>query len=326
MDTRKVQITGKSTYIVTLPKKWALESGLEAGSAVNISYQDDGSLLIEPPKPKKTPETSKKKKVKKDNIEEIKRDIIGTYIMGGYQLLEVKGKNKPKKVESMVRELCRDLIGFEIVEVQDSKIVIQDFLDTEEFTIEAGLKRMSSLVFLMLNDLLEALQAHDPETLRDIIDRDSEVDRMFFLLSKLYISRLNLKKPSKSDRLSLIEAFHYRLAAGELERVGDHTVKIAKNLENVELSKAGAARIGEIGRFAQQLVSDSVSSFRLSDVQLANRVLKQKELFEEELLGLASGEGPLESVPSIEIIIDSFSRIKDYAGNIAELTIDLSQL
>lgn len=326
MDTRKVQITGKSTYIVTLPKKWAIESGLEAGSAVNISYQDNGSLVIAPPKPKKTPATSKKKKIKKDNIDEIKRDIIGTYIMGGYQFLEVKRKNRPKEVESMVRDLCRDLIGFEIVEVQDSKIVIQDFLDTEEFTIEAGLKRMSSLVFLMLNDLLDALQARDPEALRDTIARDTEVDRMYFLLSKLYISRLNLKKPSKSDRLNLIEAFYYRLAAGDLERVGDHTVKIARNLEKVELPEDGAARIGEIGRFAQQLVSDSVSSFRLSDVQLANKVLKQKEAFEEDLLGLAPVIGPLAVVPSIEIVLDSFSRIKDYAGNIAELTIDLSQL
>jgi len=46
MDTRKVQVTGKSTYIVTLPKKWAVDSGLVAGSLVRISYQDDGSIAI----------------------------------------------------------------------------------------------------------------------------------------------------------------------------------------------------------------------------------------------------------------------------------------
>ncbi len=122
-----------------------------------------------------------------------------------------------QEVKNEIRELCKVLIGFEIVEADSSRILIQDILDTDEFTIEAGFKRMSSLVFLMFNDLLDSLRAADPEIIRDIISRDEDVDKIFFLLSKLFTSRLNLKKASKNDRLSLIEAFYYRLAASELE-------------------------------------------------------------------------------------------------------------
>jgi phosphate uptake regulator len=35
-EARKVQITGKSTYMITLPKKWALDVGLQPGSLVSL--------------------------------------------------------------------------------------------------------------------------------------------------------------------------------------------------------------------------------------------------------------------------------------------------
>jgi phosphate uptake regulator len=320
METRKVQVTGKSTYILTLPKKWVTESVLVGGSSVSLSYQEDGSLVIAPPMSKK--QTAIKRLVMKENLDELKRNMIGTYIMGSCQFLEVNGVGDQQEVKSEIRDLCKVLIGFEIVEVESSRILIQDILDTDEFTIEAGFKRMSSLVFLMLNDLLDSLKSTDPEALRDIISRDADVDKMFFLLSKLYISRLNLRKVSRNDRLSLIEAFYYRLAASELERIGGLIVKIARDIEKVNFSGDEAEKLLEIGLFTQQFVLDSVNSLRLSDIKLANNVLKEKYSFEAKLVVMNS----LAAEPALEIITHSFRGIKDYAGNIAELTIDLSQL
>ncbi|MCW3134394.1 MAG: AbrB/MazE/SpoVT family DNA-binding domain-containing protein [Methanophagales archaeon] len=49
MEARKVQITGKSTYMITLPKKWAVDVGLHPGLLVSITYRDDGTLLLTPP-------------------------------------------------------------------------------------------------------------------------------------------------------------------------------------------------------------------------------------------------------------------------------------
>ena len=320
METRKVQITGKSTYILTLPKKWVTKSVIGAGSPVSLSYQEDGSLLISPPITRNP--TTCKKLVMKESADELKRNVIGTYIMGNCQFLEINGIGERQEVKNGIKELCKVLIGFEIVEVTGSRVLIQDILDTEEFTIEAGFKRMSSLVFLMLNDLLDIQRARNPETIRDIIARDEDVDKIFFLLSKLFISRLNLKKTSTSDRLRLIEAFYYRLAAGELEAIGDLIVKITHDLERVNFSDEEADKVLELGLFTQQFIQDSVNSLRRLDLELANNVLKEKETFDAKLLVLNG----LATEPALEIITDSFSRIKDYARNIAELTIDLSQL
>lgn len=320
METRKVQVTGKSAYILTLPKKWVIKSVLEAGSFVSLSYQEDGSLVISPPTSRKP--TALKKLVMKESMDELKRNIVGAYIMGNCQFLEINGVGDQQEIKNEIRELCKVLIGYEIVEVESSRILIQDILDVDEFTIEAGFKRMSSLVFLMFNDLLDILRATDPEAVRDIIRRNEDVNKIFLLLSKLVISRLNLKKTSKNDRLRLIEAFYYRLAAGELERIGGLIVKIARDLERVNFSKEETEKLLELGLFTQQLIQNSVNSLRLSDVELANNVLKEKEAFGAKLPVLNG----LAAEPALEITTDSFSRINDYARNIAELTIDLSQL
>lgn len=41
-------MTGKSTYIVSLPKKWVEEVGMERGETVTILQQNDKSLLVVP--------------------------------------------------------------------------------------------------------------------------------------------------------------------------------------------------------------------------------------------------------------------------------------
>ena len=45
---RKIQFTGKSSYIVSLPKGWIIEQGLKQGDQVNVSRQGSSVLEIKP--------------------------------------------------------------------------------------------------------------------------------------------------------------------------------------------------------------------------------------------------------------------------------------
>ena len=47
METRKVQVTGGSTYTVSLPKQWARSNGISGGSIVEF-YPEEDSLLLTP--------------------------------------------------------------------------------------------------------------------------------------------------------------------------------------------------------------------------------------------------------------------------------------
>ncbi|MFP4654460.1 MAG: PhoU domain-containing protein [Methanohalobium sp.] len=318
MDTRKVQVSGKSTYLITLPKNWVVNSGLEAGTVVFISYLDDGSIAITPRINKKRPLIKVLEQGNKD-IEDFKRDIIGTYIMGGYQYLEIHADFKSFDFKNEIKGLIQNLIGVEVIETTEFKIVVQELLETERFTIEKGLTRMSAIVYQMISESLSVLKENNYDLIEDVITRDNEVDKMFYLVSKQFINRLSLNKVSKNSSLNLIETFYYRLVAGNIERIGDHATKIVSALER-NIPENDVSKLIDTGEASLNLYSESVESFKLSDSKTANEILRKSKDLSKNIIEF---EQP--ATTSTCIVLDSFIRIRNYAENIAELTIDLSQ-
>ena len=47
---RTVQSTGRASFIMSLPKKWAQEAGIDKGSQIAIKIREDGSLILTPQK------------------------------------------------------------------------------------------------------------------------------------------------------------------------------------------------------------------------------------------------------------------------------------
>ena len=45
-EVRKIQLTGGSTYTVSLPKKWIIEHGLEARDQIRIEWRPSGALRV----------------------------------------------------------------------------------------------------------------------------------------------------------------------------------------------------------------------------------------------------------------------------------------
>ncbi|WP_321419497.1 phosphate uptake regulator PhoU [uncultured Methanomethylovorans sp.] len=319
METRKVQITGKSTYIVTLPKKWAKKAKLEGGETVSMSYLDDGSLMIVPPGWK---HIERNLKLNFDgNVKRLKREIVGIYILDEYTSVEIIGKNFSKDMKKEIKHLCKGLIGFEVVEDTGDRVVINDFLEKEELTIARALKRMSSIVYLMMDELVTAMQEQNDELFADVVARDDDVDRMYLLISKQYVSRLHLHQPSKNDKLGLIESFYYRLAAEDVERIADHVTKIAAICTELSLSNDQKLMICQLVQDSQKNFTDIIDIFRHVEKEKAHSVLDNEMSSSRDLLALRDNVEP-----EIKIVIDSIKRIREYAKKITEYTIDLSQL
>ncbi|MCH8084939.1 MAG: AbrB/MazE/SpoVT family DNA-binding domain-containing protein, partial [Thaumarchaeota archaeon] len=49
-ETRKIQFTGKSSYIVSLPKPWVIELGLKKGDQIRMIRKGSSTLELYPPK------------------------------------------------------------------------------------------------------------------------------------------------------------------------------------------------------------------------------------------------------------------------------------
>ena len=83
METRKVQMTGGSSYVITLPKEWITGLKIKKNDPLGVEVQPDGTLIITPKTTTEQVQTTKEIKI--DEIDDPKylfRQLIGTYIRG----------------------------------------------------------------------------------------------------------------------------------------------------------------------------------------------------------------------------------------------------
>ncbi len=326
-EIRKVQVTGKSTFVVSLPKRWAVSAGITSGSLVHMHPQEDGTLLLTS-NGGFAPQSQKSMNIDGRTGEPLVRDIIATYV-AGYRVIELKGKTITLEQRRDITAIVKKLIGIEIIEETHDKVVIQDISNPGDMPIDLSFRRMHIKVQWMLDNTIKAMNTEDVSLASEVVRQDDEIDRLHLLISKQFMDILLHSRISEKSELGLAGAFYYRLASDQLERVSDHAGKIASIiLESREKIPHGILdEMVRIGTTSSKLVNDSVNSFTKCNVELANRVIEEHKKIGEELRRTRHPAATLnpDAVMSIGLIADSVKRIGDYAANIAELAIDFSK-
>jgi phosphate uptake regulator len=119
-EQRKLQVTGGSTFILSLPKEWATKNELKRGSSMIVREEEDGSLSIAPsnfPKKEKQDEAFIKASIN-DNPDAIMRTAISAYL-DGFNILHIRAQGQ-KVLSSKLRNHLKTfpelyLVGTEIV-------------------------------------------------------------------------------------------------------------------------------------------------------------------------------------------------------------------
>ncbi|MBI3254502.1 MAG: AbrB/MazE/SpoVT family DNA-binding domain-containing protein, partial [Nitrosarchaeum sp.] len=90
-ETRKIQFTGKSSYIVSLPKQWVMDLGLKQGDQIRMIRKDSSTLEIYPPKFETRSQKKEEATIEIDNEEtsSIVRKLISLYFLG-YKTINIK--------------------------------------------------------------------------------------------------------------------------------------------------------------------------------------------------------------------------------------------
>lgn len=231
MELRKLQKTGGTTYVVSLPKNWIVRENLDQSSVVSIEEQRDGALLVSP----KTEEKKELKEAELDASQNLYRKLIANYLLG-YDTLKIKSHEKlSKELKQTIKGALQKLIGFEIMEETANTITIQNLLDPAEVSILKSLRRMYTIVSVMHKDLISAAEESNPDLLKDVIQRDSEVNRLYFLVVRQI--RTVIQKPRLLDKenIKAVDCVDYRLVAKIIETIGDQLEDLAKALENRRL-------------------------------------------------------------------------------------------
>jgi len=325
MDTRKVQRTGKSTFIVSLPKTWATKNGIAAGSIVYINQGDNGALTLS------TDRSERDLRVKLDIGEktgdDLIRDIIGCYV-GGYRIIEVTSPHMSSAQKKDLHQIVNKLIGPEILEETINKVVIQDLLSSEELQSEKALRRIRTVVKSMIHDSFTSLLNNNQDELAmDVIQRDDDVDRLNLLISRQFTEILRTGSV-KQETQNPIHAFNYMQAASNLERIADHAHRIAQIAREYNCTLADDLKEELLDMEAQLcgFIDDSISYLLQTNSDKANEMIDLIREIQKSAARITVTSDNLSKSEMLErlVLAGSLERMFDYIMNIGELTINLS--
>jgi len=320
VELRKVQQTRTGTFFVCLPKSWAGRQGLQKGSVVAMSEVSDGGLLVDP---KYNVEKALSVVTLKPS-EYLDREITGKYLFG-YDIIKVEAKGRiiPKN-RARVKEAINRLVGLEIVEEDYSKVVMQCLLEPSSFPPEKILRREYSIACGMHRDTVKALVEGDIHLAKNVIARDNEVNRLYFLL--VCILRTVIQNPNLSEKLNIkpIDCLDYRLTASLVELIGDQSVRIALKVADMRGEKLQKELVTLILKFNEAVYlahEKALQALFTHNVPLAESVRELREKITSNFVEIERTvkTQPAETASVLFAAASAVNRIYDHSVDIADL-------
>lgn len=331
-EVRKVQLTGRSTYIVSLPKKWIVELGLKAGDPVVLSKRSDNSLLVytRDSKPLGQPSAVGLVVSTDEDPHRILRKIISLYLVG-YNTVSITSKagrltdNQRDTIKSEVR---RRLIGTEILADSPLLISIQVLLGYPELSLESALRRLCTIASTMHKEAVASLKDLDLQVAEDVIKSDDEVDRF-----TLYIIR-QLKSAVENDSVlkeigleNKRDCLGYRIITASVERAADYAVNIARHVLRMKNKPETKVynKIIQASLLAYEIFEVSTKALFKQDYDLADRaivMMKQYEVAESEVI--SSVDLRSEDISSLRLIASNIRGIAESGREIADVVLNVA--
>jgi phosphate uptake regulator len=326
MEIRKIQLTGKSSYTVSLPKTWATQVGLREKSRVGISTLPDGSLRVYPS------ESVKQQARGIFNIEglfeeALARQMIAIYI-AGYVTFELRALQIRSDQRQTIRDMSYRLIGMEVVEETAKSVVIQDLISPEDLQIKKSIRRMHLIVESMHADATKSLLKNDTDLANDVILRDRDVDRHYLLVLKRLQAMVKTPLSEASD-ITPNESLEYYLTAVSLERIADHATRRAQCV----LTLAGGPvpteildHVKEASELSNEIMKLAIDALFKLDPKLAEQAIGTKSKQAPVLKRIETMALDLDAHVALPLhcISNSIDRVADYGMNIAEVAINLA--
>jgi phosphate uptake regulator len=321
METRKVQVTGGSTYTVSLPKTWATENGVSGGSVVEFHPEEDALLLTPRREEEKTEGTLD---ITGLEDQQLTRAVITMYV-SGFDIITLETARVTAAQRRTIRDAVQGLVGLEVIGETSERVQLQDLLDSSELSMHNAITRMRLVSTTMLEDAVTALIENDEDLATDVIQRDDDVDRLWAMVSRVF--RSVLRDPSAAAEIGLGRetCFDYHSSARQLERVADHATKIANHsLELGTVPEEAAGALVELHSEAAAVIEMAMDALLEDDPDAATRdanEARQRVLDVDdrarEVDALVRDLEP-QQAQLLGLVVDSLTRSADYGGNIAE--------
>ncbi len=278
MEVRKIQVTGAGdTRIISLPKEWTERHQLTKGSNVIIKEISTGDLIIYP---QESPLESQKKTTRIIESSHVKRDILAAYLLGSDIITIISEDSHPLTQKGEIKDLSRQLIGLEILGETHQSIELHFLIAPSSLpNPREYVKRCFSIANQMQNDVIQAFLNDDPNLAEEVIERDVEVNRLYFLIVRMLKTMVIDKR--ETSYLKPTACLDWRMVATYAEDLGDASVKFAMIIKNNPKMKDSLAlstleKIRTLSRKTTEALNQSLDYFFEQNVDGAEK-LKSKQ-------------------------------------------------
>ena len=347
---RRVQCTGRGSYIISLPKEWVQDIGLKKGSEIDFNVQPDSSLTLVPRKLKEKIEEDKDFKLKEyyinvdvseEDLQSTLRMIKALYVISADIIrVHFKGAEDLVKCKTIIKNFARDtLLGAEIIDETQDEITLQILIKHTEFPIEKAVRRMVIVALSANKDAILALKKRDEVLFESVINAHHDANRLGLYavrqlkygIERNLFRELGFRTPK--------EFLLYRIIVNDIKNIAQNALNIVNNLATLQkqiddqlifvkepIDEEVHSQLLNFNALAHQMFEEATKAMFKRAYNDAEKIIAKRGSFltlETELIILISSKKMDPNVSAIlRLMLDSSRRILDYGQDIAELTLN----
>jgi phosphate uptake regulator len=346
---RKIQCTGRGSYIISLPKEWVQDIGLKRGSEIAFNVEPDFSLNLIPRKIREKSESNADSKLKEyyisvdpqEDFQSTLRLIQALYVISADVMrIHFKGSADSTKCKTAIKNFARDtFLGSEIIDETDDEITLQILIKHSEFSIEKAVRRMSIVALSANRDAVASLKNVDKELPHSVVNAHNDVNRLVLYVVRQLKFGLEHNMYRELGFSTPKEYLLYRIIVNYIKNIGEDAVNIINNQATFQkllddqvlflkepMDEEVFSQILNINALAHQLFEEATKAMFKRDYNDAEKIIPKRQSYiktENDLIRLMSTKKLDPNVASIlRLVLDSSRRILDYGQDIAELTLN----
>lgn len=321
---RKILKTKSGSFLLAVPKDWALKMNLRGGDQVVVEELDNGTLLI-----RTRVEAEEGERLSETIIEysdTLERDVLGRYLIG-HDIIKITSKTKlTLEQKERIKKSVAPLIGVEVIEERASEVILQCLLSPLAVPLKTLFTRANVIAQQMHGDSIKSLIERDVELAQSVIKRDEDLNRIYFLIVRQLRAIIRNPRLAEKAGIKLYECLDYRLAAKSIESIGDEAVSIAKS--TIRLlpcnTKLGIEQeIIELSNLVNKMHNDAFNALMRADYDLSVQVIdlssKMRSMADE--LNVKALKLPPTIAFNVSSVITSLRIIGEISVDIADLVV-----
>ncbi|MCW4006215.1 MAG: phosphate uptake regulator PhoU [Candidatus Bathyarchaeota archaeon] len=346
---RRVQSTGRGSYIISLPKEWVQDLNLNRGSEIAFNLQPDQSLNLVPRKILEKTESPKDAKLKEyyvsvdpaEDLQATLRMMQALYVISADVIrIHFRANVDANKFKTEIKNFVRDtFLGAEIIDETDDEITLQILIRHSEFPIEKAVRRMTIVALAANRDAISALKTPNSDLHQNVLNSHHDANRLGLYVVRQLKFGIEHNMSREMGFKTPKEFLLYRIIVNYIRNITENALNVMNNLAHFQklvndqtlfikdpVDEEVYLQILSFNALAHQLFEDATKAMFKRDYNDAENLIPKRQSYvtlENDLIRLMSSKKLDPNITAIlRLVLDSSRRILDYAQDIAELTLN----